>query len=181
MKKLISALLALMLALGMTAALAEDAETPTFICGVQFNMNMDQVQELLAQADLNYPEFDVEHTRSGLAFEQLEYEHAVDENGRGVDIRFSFIGNSMIAIHYDMADGVRYDDIRADLVSSFGEPVPFSPEKIGNARFVIDDDGDLRNCREMFEGKGMTIVLEQDHDEDVDITIFDPTAAYINN
>ena len=27
----------------------------------------------------------------------------------------------------------------------------------------------------------VTIVLEQDHDGDVDVTFLDPTAAYINN
>ena len=33
----------------------------------------------------------------------------------------------------------------------------------------------------MIAANGATIVLEQDHDGDIDITILDPTAAYINN
>ena len=33
----------------------------------------------------------------------------------------------------------------------------------------------------MIEAEGVTVVLEQDHDGDVDVTFLDLTAAYINN
>ena len=62
-----------------------------------------------------------------------------------------------------------------------GEVVPFDASEIGNARYVIDDDGDLKDCKEMIKANGATFVLEQDKDGDVDLTILDPTAAYINN
>ena len=44
---------------------------------------------------------------------------------------------------------------------------------------AIDDDGDLKDCKEMIVGNGVTIVLEQDDDGDVDVTFLDPIAAYI--
>ena len=47
MKKLIATLMALVLAFAMTAALAEGPGVPTFMNGVQFNMDLPQVQELV--------------------------------------------------------------------------------------------------------------------------------------
>ena len=61
------------------------------------------------------------------------------------------------------------------------EAVPFNAAEIGNAKYVIDDDGDLKDCKEMIKTDLVTIVLEQDHDGDMDVTFLDPTAAYINN
>ena len=61
------------------------------------------------------------------------------------------------------------------------EAVPFNAAEIGNAKYVIDDDGDLKDCKEMINYNGATFVLEQDRDGDVDITLLDTTAAYINN
>ena len=62
-----------------------------------------------------------------------------------------------------------------------GEAVPFDEAKIGNGKYAVDDDGDLKDCKEMIVDNGLTIVLEQDRDGDVDITLLDTTAAYINN
>lgn len=178
MKKLIAILTVLALAVCMTAALAEESAAPSLIRGVQFNMDMEQVMELI---NLPNPEIEKEHTRGTTEFWELEYEDVHGEDGYNADIKFSFVGNSLVAIHLDMEDGSNYENIKAELVSAFGEAVPFDAAKIGNARFVIDDDGELKDCKEMIEGKGVTIVLEQDRDGDIDVTFFDPAAAFINN
>lgn len=177
MKKLIAALLALSLVFALTTtALAEEA-APAFTNGVQFNMDLPQVRELVSlpggESEADY--------RGPLEFWELEYEHARDDNGFAADITYLFVGNGLVAIHYDMADGTDYEAVKAAYAGKYGEAVPFDAAKIGNAKFAIDDDGDLRNCREMIEGKGVTVVLEKDHEGDVDVTVFDPTAAYINN
>ena len=39
----------------------------------------------------------------------------------------------------------------------------------------------LMHSREMIKANGATFVLELDDDGEVDLTILDPTAAYINN
>ncbi len=81
----------------------------------------------------------------------------------------------------DMADGTSYEAVKEELVGMYGEALPFDAAKLGNARYVIDDDGDLKDCREMFELEAMTIVLCRDDDGDVEVFLLDPTAAYINN
>ena len=177
MKKLIAILAALTLMLTAFAALAEE-NTPTFTNGIQFNMDMDQVMELL---NLPNPEIEKERTRGTTDFWELEYENVRGEDGITADIKYFFVGNSLVAIHYDCADGTGYDNIKAMITRIYGETVPFDAAKIGNGRFAIDDDGDLKDCQEMIEADGLTIVLELDRDGDVDVTLLDPTAAYINN
>ena len=80
-----------------------------------------------------------------------------------------------------MADGSSYENVRVALVSTYGEAVPFDAAKIGSGRYAIDDDGDLKDCREMIEAGNLIIVLERDHDGDVDVTFLDMAAAYINS
>ena len=46
---------------------------------------------------------------------------------------------------------------------------------------MIDDDGELNDCKEMIEAEGLLIVLERGDDGDVDVTLLDTTVAYINN
>lgn len=180
MKKLIGTLLILSLAfaVAITAALAEEPATPILIDGVEFNMDMDQVMQLVNRPN---PEIDSERTRGGVEFTELEYEHVSDPDGFAADIKFLFVGNSLVAIHYDMADGSSYENVRVALVSTYGEAVPFDAAKIGSGRYAIDDDGDLKDCREMIEAGNLIIVLERDHDGDVDVTFLDMAAAYINS
>ena len=66
-------------------------------------------------------------------------------------------------------------------VKTYGDAVPFDATNIGNARYVIDDDGDLKDCKEMIVRDDLIVVLEQDREGDMDVTILDPTAAYIKN
>ncbi len=93
----------------------------------------------------------------------------------------SFVGNSLVAIHYDLEEGTNYEAIKDILVKTYGDAVPFDATNIGNARYVIDDDGDLKDCKEMIVRDDLIVVLEQDHEGDMDVTILDPTAAYIKN
>ena len=180
MKKLIGTLLILSLAfaVAITAALAEEPATPILIDGVEFNMDMDQVMQLVNRPN---PEIDSERTRGGVEFTELKYEHVSDPDGFAADIKFLFVGNSLVAIHYDMADGSSYENVRVALVSTYGEAVPFDAAKIGSGRYAIDDDGDLKDCQEMIEAGNLIIVLERDHDGDVDVTFLDMAAAYINS
>ena len=177
MKKLIASLVALSLvfAVAMTAALAEESASPVLINGVEFNMDMEQVIEKMGQ---NGYEKDVD-LRGGTEFWELEYEHYVAEDGRA-DIKFLFVGNSLVAIHYDFADGTNYDEVKAKLVNVFGEAVPFDAAKVGSGKFAIDDDGEVYKCQDMILGSGVTIVMEKDHDGDVEVTFLDPTAAVFN-
>ena len=180
MKKKIGTLLALslVLAVAMTAALAEDSATPILIDCVEFNMDMDQVMQLVNRSN---PEIDSEQTRGGVEFMELEYEHVSDPDGFAADIKFLFVGNSLVAIHYDMADGTSYDNVRTTLANTYGEAVPFDASKIGSGRYAVDDDGDLKHCQEMIEAGNLIIVLEHDNDGDVDVTFLDMGAAYINS
>ena len=178
MKKTLAILAALVMVFAAVAALAEETEARTFVAGVQFNMDMDQVMELV---NLPNPEIDREKTRGTTEFWELEYDRVTGENGFTADIKYLFVGNGLVAIHYDMAEGTNYEDVKAELTSTYGATVPFDAAKIGNGKYVVDDDGDLKDCKEMIKTDLVTIVLEQDHDGDVDITVLDPTAAYINN
>ncbi len=180
MKKTIATLLALTLLVitAATAALAEEPAAPTFMNGVQFNMDMEQVMELV---NLPNPEIDREKTRGTTEFWELEYEHVNSDDGMAGNLKFSFVGNGLVAIHIDLEDGTGYEAVREILVNSYGEAVPFDAAILGNARYVIDDDGDLKDCKEMIVREDLIVVLELDHEGDVDVTILDPTAAYINN
>ena len=180
MKKTLAILAALVMIIAATAALAEEPATMTFSGGVEFNMNMEQVQELLSKLEnMPKPEIDKERTRGTVEFWELEYDHVTSDLGP-CDVKYIFVGNGLVAIHYDFADGSTYDKIKEQL-AVYGEAVPFDAAEIGNAKYLIDDDGDLKDCKEMVKANGATFVLEQDNDGDVDVTILDPTAAYINN
>ena len=177
MKKMIAVLAALMLAVGMVTALAEES-VPTFHNGIQFNMDMEQVIELVNRPSY---EIDREKNRGITEFYELEYENVHSDEGLTADVKYLFVGNSLVAIHFDFEEGTSYDNIKAMIVQVYGETVPFDAAKIGNGRYAIDDDGNLKNCKEMVEANGLTIVLEQERDGDIDLTLLDPTAAYINN
>ena len=177
MKKMLTILVALMMVCAVAAtALAETAAEPTFAYSVRFNMDMDQVMQLV---NLPNPEKEKEKTHGAVEFWELEYEHVTDEKGFNADIKYLFVGNSLVAIRFDLADGTKYEDVKADLVRVYGETVPFDAAKIGNGKYAIDDDGELDHCKEMIEADGLIIVLEQEKDGDIDVTYLDPTAAYI--
>ena len=180
MKKILAVLAALVMAFAATAALAEEPAKMTFSGGVEFNMDMDQVMELMKAMNLPDPEIDREKTHGSVEFWELEYENITSYDGFRADLKYCFVGNGLVAIHYDFADGTSYEEVKKQLAVN-GEVVPFDASEIGNARYVIDDDGDLKDCKEMIKANGATFVLEQDKDGDVDLTILVPTAAYINN
>ncbi len=177
MKKTIAILAALVLAIAAAAALAETA-APEFTNGVQFNMDMDQVIQLINQPGY---EIDSEKTRGTAEFWELEYENVNDPAGFRADVKYLFVGNGLVAIHYDMADNVTYDQVKAAFTQTYGEAVPFDAAKIGNGKYAVDDDGILNDCKEMIVTDTLAVVLEQDHEGEAGATILDLTAAYINN
>ena len=178
MKKALAILTGLVMVFAVTAvALAEETTAPVFSMGVQFNMDMDQVMQLV---NLPNPEIDTEKTRGPVTFTELEYENVQTGEGFTCDVKYLFVGNGLVAMHFDLADGTSYETVKAQLEELYGKAVAFDAAKVGNGKYAIDDDGDLKDCKEMIEAEGFTFVLEQDHEGDVDITILDPTAAYIN-
>ena len=179
MKKTLAILAALVMVFAATVVMAEDSGKVTFAGNVQFNMDMDQVMKLVP---ITRYEIDNEKTRGSVEFAELEYENVTDAEGFTADIKYLFVGNSLVAIHYDMKDGTDYETVKAQLLAgSDRTAVPFDAAQIGNGKYAVDDDGDLKDCKEMIVDNGLTIVLEQDRDGDVDITLLDTTAAYINN
>lgn len=180
MKKTLAIIAALVMVFTATFALAEEPAKMTFSGGVEFNMDMDQVMGLLQTLEnMPQPEIDKERTRGTVEFWELEYEN-VAKDGYIADVKYFFVGNGLVAIRCDFAEGTSYDRVRNDL-AVYGEAVPFDSAAIGNGRYVIDDDGGLEDCREMIVGNGVIFVLERDEDGDVELTILDSTAAYINN
>ena len=180
MKKTLAIVAALVMAFAATAALAEEPAKMTFSGGVEFNMDMDQVMGSMKELNLPEPEIDREKTRGSVEFWELEYENIATYDGFTADMKYFFVGNGLVAIHYDFAKGTSYEEVKKQL-AGYGEAVPFDAAEIGNARYVIDDDGVLEDCKEMIRADGAIFVLEQDDDGDVDLTILDPAAAYINN
>lgn len=180
MKKTLAIVAALVMAFAATAAFAEEPAKMTFSGGIEFNMDMDQVMGILKDMNLPNPEIDREKTRGSVEFWELEYENIDSYDGYTADMKYIFVGNGLVAIHYDFAKGTSYEEVKKQLAVN-GEVVPFDAAEIGNAQYVIDDDGDLKDCREMIKANGATFVLELDDDGEVDLTILDPTAAYINN
>ena len=184
MKKLIATLMALVMVFAAASFSLAEEETgkPVFAGNVEFDMDMEQVEELVdAIATFTKKEIEGPKMRGTTEFYELEYEDVTDEQGFAADLKYFFVGNGLVAIHFDTKDGTDYEAVKADLAAIYGEAVPFDAANIGNGKYVIDDDGDLEDCKEMIEAEGVTIILEQDKDGDVDVTFLDPTAAYINN
>ena len=177
MKKTIAILAALVMVIGLAAAAVAE-EAPTFSKGIQFNMDMDQVIQLMDEPRY---EIDNERTRGPVEFYELEYENIRSQEGFFFDLKYLFVGNSLVALRYDFAEGTSYEEVKASLTAVYGEAVPFDASVIGNGKYAIDDDGELWNCKEMIVTKSLIIVLEQDHDGDVEATGIDPTAAFLFN
>ena len=179
MKKLIASLLtlAMILTLAMTAALAEEPAEVTFHNGIAFGMNLNEVME---KSSLPNPDVENHKLRGPFDFSELEYEKITDDTGLTADLKYFFVDDSLVAFHVDFADGTAYETVRAQLIPAYGEAVPFDAAKIGNGRFVIDDDGDLEDCQEMVVTENLIIVLEKDHEGDVDVTFLNPAAAFLS-
>ena len=178
MKKIFAAFTILVMIFTAAAAFAQEADVPTFTYGVQFHMDIDQVMKLVPMTQY---EIESEETQGGVMFRNIEYEKETDISGLIAQIKYLFVRNSLVAIRLDIEDDTGYESIRAILTETYGTAVPFDAAQIGNGRYALDDNGDLRDCREMIVSGGLTIVLEQDGDGDVDVTFLDTTAAYINS
>ena len=174
MKKLMAAAMALVLAIGMTAALAE--ETPFMIRNnVTFGMNMDDV--IAAENSRRY-EIDSERTRGRVEFWELEYEH-MTENGVQTDIHYLFVGNELVAVRFNYeAWGISYQQLKADLTAKYGEFGALDRTLLGNGIYAVDDDGRPEGRVEAAVSGNVMVVIEQDED-DIDVTFIDLSAAYI--
>ncbi|MBR3494759.1 MAG: hypothetical protein IKH38_04960 [Clostridia bacterium] len=174
MKQLMAAILALALALCMTAALAE--ETPFVIRNnVTFGMNMDQVID--AENTRRY-EIDSEHNRGRVEFWELEYEH-MTENGVPADIHYLFVGNELVAVRFEYeARDISAQQLKADLAADFGAFGALDRDVLGNGIYAVDDDGRPEGRVEAAVNGNVMVVIAQDED-DIDVTFIDLTAAYI--
>ena len=175
MKKMIAILAAMVMVFAAAGAvLAEGPSGSILTYSVQYGMNLDQVKQ---QVNLPNPEVDREGTRGPVTFIELEYERVPVAGGLTADVKYLFVGDALVAIHLDMADGTSYAAVKDLVTKTYGATVPFDAAKIGNGKFAVDDDGDLKDCKEMVEAEGVTVILEQDNDGDVDVTLLDPAAA----
>ncbi len=175
MKKMLSVLVALILTLGLTAALAE--ETPfTIRNNVTFGMNMDDV---IASEPVRYHEIDNEHAHGGVTFAELEYKH-VTENNVPVEIKYLFVGNELVAVRFNYeARDIGYEQLKADLAAKFGTFSEMDKAALGRGIYAVDDDGRLEGRTEAIVFGNVMIIIEADED-DVDLTSVDLNAAYIN-
>ncbi len=175
MKKMTAALVTLMmvLTLAMTAAAAEETAF-TFRNNVSFGMNMDDV---MATETGRY-EIDTDHTRGGVTFRELEYEHTSDHNVRA-ELKYLFVGNELVAfrLNYETWD-ISYEQLRADLTAKYGEAGAVDLAKLGKGIYAVDDDGRLERNAEAIVNGNLMIVLEHDHD-DIEVTFIDLNAGYI--
>ena len=176
MKKLIAILAALILAIGMTAAVAEETSF-TIRNNVTFGMSMEEV---IATETVRYHEIDNEHTHGPVNFMEVEYEH-VKENGIPVEVKYLFIGNELVAVRfcYETRD-TSFDRLKADLSAKYGEFVPADQivSALGNGIYAVDDDGRLEHRAEGTVNNTLAVVLEADED-DLEVTFVDLSAAYI--
>ena len=178
MKKIIAILSALVMVFAVAAFAFAETAAPALPGGVAFDMDMDQVMQIVNRK--NY-KIDNEDDRGTPGFWEIEYEDLSLVGNLKSDVNFLFIGNGLVAIHFEMADSVSYDQARAEFTKLYGEAVAFDASNLGNGRFAIDDDGHLNNCKEMIVNGNVLVVFEQEHADDVDVTILDMNAAYINN
>ena len=170
MKKMLSVLVALILTLGLTAALAE--ETPfTIRNNVTFGMNMDDV---IASEPVRYHEIDNEHAHGGVTFAELEYKH-VTENNVPVEIKYLFVGNELVAVRFNYeARDIGYEQLAA----KFGPFSALDPAALGRGIYAVDDDGRPEFGAESAVQGNVAVVLELDED-DIDVTFVDLAAGYI--
>ena len=175
MKKLTAILAALILAICMTAALAEEEILFTMRNGVVFGMSMDEV---IATETEPVHEIEREHTYGGITFDEVEYEHVIDDN-IPMDIKYLFVDDQLAAvrINYETRD-VSYEQMKADLVEIFGEFGPVDLELLGRGIYAVDDDGRLERNAEAAVNGTVMVLIELDED-DIDVTVIDLNAAYL--
>ena len=175
MKKLLAALMALMMVFAVAAtAFAEEENGFTFRNGVRFQMNMDQVMA----AETGRYEIEEEHDLGGIGFWELEYEDTTENDVRA-DLKYLFVGNELVAIrvNYETRD-ISYEQVKANLTAKFGEAAAVDTALLGKGIYAVDDDGRLEKKAEAIVNGSLMIVIELDED-DIDVTFVDLNAAYV--
>lgn len=174
MKKLMVVLTVLCLVFSMTA-LAE-GNAFTFPNGAQFGMTQDEV--IATEGNARY-EVDTEHTRGSVTFTEVEYEN-VDIDGMKCDVAYLFLDGKLVAIRADYDDKANtFENAEKYLTEQFGEGQELDLKTLGNGVYAVDDDGHPEAKAKAWVGDGFTVVLEEDDDGDIDVTVVDLTADYI--
>ena len=139
MKKLLAALMALVMLMVIAASAEENAFT--FHNGVQFRMNMDQIKAV----ETGRYEYDNEHTHGPVDFAELEYEHT-KVDGIRAEVKYLFVGNELVAIrvNYETRD-ISYNQLKDNLTSKYGLAAAVDKALLANGIYAVDDDGRLED------------------------------------
>ena len=175
MKK-IFALMTVLCLLCSAAALAETAAPFSFRNGITFGMTENEV--IAAEGNIRC-EHDRERIRGGALFDELEFEHIL-ENGKDADLHCFFLDGRLVAarIDFDGDWGPSYDEVKNSLTAAYGEASALDLNALGNGIYLLDDDGRLGRRTDAFQAGNALIVLHQDGD-DLEVGYFDLTAAYL--
>ncbi|MBO7407029.1 MAG: hypothetical protein J6V14_05305, partial [Clostridia bacterium] len=166
MKKLLAALMALVMLMAIAASAEENAFT--FHNGVQFRMNMDQIKAV----ETGRYEYDNEHTHGPVDFAELEYEHT-KVDGIRAEVKYLFVGNELVAIrvNYETRD-IGYNQLKDNLTAKYGPAAAVNKALLANGIYTVDDDGRLERQSEAIVAGNVMIVLELDED-DIDVAFVD--------
>ena len=180
MKKLFAVMMALCLALCAVSFAEETAAAPKapvqITPDISFGMSLEEVQKILGS---KVHEKKTERTRAGLAFTKLEVE---DErvNTFEADVDYLFLNGKLAAVKVDFEGknkGVKAA-MEEKLNAEYGAAAPVDPSALGKAVYAIDDDGEIEGVAEAWNADPVVIVLEQDHDGEVEMTAVDVSAIF---
>ena len=176
MKKVFAIVLTLCLMIS-AAACAEGTVLFAVKEGVTFGMSQN---ELIAGLGSARYELDVEHTRAGFTFYEVEMEHQT-VNGLQADVHYYFNNDRLAAVNVDYKEYPgTYDQVKALLTQTYGESSPVDMARLGNGVYAADDDGRLEGRTECWITGDVMIIVERDHDGDVDVHLIDLAAEYIH-
>ena len=175
MKKMIAVLMTVALVVTAAAALAENAP---FSVKEGVTLGMSQNDLIAALGGERY-EIENERTRGGFSFVEVEVENTT-VNGLPADVKYVLGGDQLVGVHVDYAErAVSYDEVKAPLTAAFGESVPLDPSSLGKAIFAADDDGYLEGAAECWKSGDVVMILEKEHDGDVDLYTIDTGAPIL--
>ena len=100
--------------------------------------------------------------------------------GLRADVNYIFNNDRLVAVHVDFDDNRgAYDQVTAKLNGAYQVSGAVDLAKLGNGIYAVDDDGRLEGRTECWTDGDVMIILERDHDGDVDVYLVDLTADYI--
>lgn len=179
MKKMLAALLTLVLLLGSGAfasQLPQGEEAPfLFRNGVRFGMSVQEV--LTCEAQKRY-ELDTEETRGPVRFTELEYED-VEENGALCELKYLFVQDALAAIRVSYeGNKAPYAKLFEQLSALYGQAAAPELTLLGNGVYALDDEGRPEGLTDAWLSGDVLIVTQLDED-DIEISYIDLAAEYI--